>query len=396
MPLKSLKCVGTAISAIAMLVTPVVAQNPIVRLQKRATIPKVCESVVPASIDHQVDVEALVKEAKCKGAGDMLSEYTFVMHETRRGKDKKKPSKEEVTTYEVYVPTLKAGISAKGVMLVSSRNGVPVPPDELARERRRAGERLEREESNIARQHSPSETTSGLATGMRPIGVYLEMRINGNVFILQDLLDLCELKLTKRQQIEGRETLVFGFAARPSEHFNDDEKYFAPLSGTIWIDAHDRIVTRLVAWPSRVTDAIVNKADPIVSKAAAPSSTKRHAIYVDRIDIKPARSPGEQPTAVYVDRIDTNPPIEKPPAVYVNQIGSKAAPTPSEKPPAVYVEMMRLPEGIWLPKVARLNGADYPKLFNSLNYDAIYTIGKYKRFSTEIQDVQLDAPKTPR
>jgi len=48
-----------------------------VEAEKRATtIPKVCESIVPASIGDKVDVDGLVKEAICKGAGDMMTEFT--------------------------------------------------------------------------------------------------------------------------------------------------------------------------------------------------------------------------------------------------------------------------------------------------------------------------------
>src|SRR5215207_3066523 len=44
----------------------VAAQNVRVNIGKRATaIPKVCESVTPASIENQVDIPTLVKEAFC-------------------------------------------------------------------------------------------------------------------------------------------------------------------------------------------------------------------------------------------------------------------------------------------------------------------------------------------
>src|SRR5205823_6007563 len=106
---------------------------------KRATaIPKVCEAVVPASIDGTADVSALVKEANCKGAGDMINEYTYVMKWERREKDKKGRIKEETRTYEVFAPTLKSGTRSRSILLVTSKNGVPVPPDELEKERLRA------------------------------------------------------------------------------------------------------------------------------------------------------------------------------------------------------------------------------------------------------------------
>jgi len=58
----------------------------------------------------------------------------------------------------------------------------------------------------------------------------------------------------------------------------------------------------------------------------------------------------------------------------------------------VYVEMMLLPEGIWLPRVVRINGADYQKLFDGITGDSLSTFSNYVRFSTEIKDVKVNTP----
>src|SRR4030095_1724645 len=134
---------------------PVFAQNASVSIGKHVSrIPKVCESVVPASIEGTVDIPALVKEASCKGAGDMLAEYSYVMNSLGRSKDKKGQTKEGSTTREVFFPTLKSG-TRKGVMVVTARDGVPVPAAELEKARTEAGERLEKAEEKNARE-SPS------------------------------------------------------------------------------------------------------------------------------------------------------------------------------------------------------------------------------------------------
>src|SRR5437667_10914108 len=89
---------------------PIFAQNASVTVGKRASrIPKACEGVVPASIEGTVDIPALVKEAYCKGAGDMMAEYSYVLNSAERSKDKKGQVQEETTTYEVFIPTLKSG-----------------------------------------------------------------------------------------------------------------------------------------------------------------------------------------------------------------------------------------------------------------------------------------------
>jgi len=55
---------------------------------------------------------------------------------------------------------------------------------------------------------------------------------------------------------------------------------------------------------------------------------------------------------------------------------------------------MRLPEGVWLPHVVRINGADYQKLFDGINRDSTSTFSNYIRFSTEIKDVRVN-PSNP-
>ena len=166
------------------------------------------------------------------------------------------------------------------------------------------------------RLHLPPRTDSSVK-GMLPLGMYTHTTNSRSSLFkkgsaalgIHAFLKTCELTLTRRGQHDGREILVFSFTPRPDAQFNDNEKYIAQLTGEIWIDAQDRIVTRLTGWPSLV--------------AGIPGST--------------------------------NPP--PPPS-------SKSG----ERPPAVYVEMMRLPEGIWLPRVIRINGADYQKLFDGIDH----------------------------
>ena len=313
----------------------VVAQDVRVELGKHTSrIPKGCESVVPASIDGQIDMHALLSETICKGAGDMLIEYSYTLTSGRRTKNKNGEAKETTTTFEVFIPTMKNGGRARGILVATSHDGVPVPPAALEKERMKAGERLEKEEAKIERgPSSPPPPEESAATGMAPIGMYSRTFVHhsslttdrGAVLTIQTFLQTCQLKFLKRASNEGREVLVFNFTPRPDAQFRDYEKYIAQLSGEIWIDAQDHIVTRLVGWPA-----------------------------------------GEQ-----------------------DKIGSS---NPSERPPAGYVDMTRLKEGVWLPRMARINAADYPKLFDGLTADSTSTYTNYIRFSTEIKDVKINPP----
>jgi hypothetical protein len=320
---------------LALSLSPVAAQNMRVDITRRSTkIPEACRSVVPASIHGPLDIPALIKEAICKGAGDMLSEYTYVMNVQSRKKGKHGQVKEETTTYEVFIPTLKSGMLATGILLVTSRNGVPVPPAELEKERLKTGEHLEKEEDKIRADTQAPATNSDSVKGMLPLGMYTRNTINsvgarmGSASLdVGDFLGTCDLTLLRRERPDGRETLVFRFAPRPNAHFDINEQYATQLTGEIWIDATDRIATRLIGWP---------------------------------------RSPATQ---------------------------SLTASSP--EPPAVYAEMMRLREGIWLPRLIRINGLDYPTLFDRITFDSIWTYSNFIHFSTEIKDYKLNAPSRP-
>jgi hypothetical protein len=289
-----------------------------------------------------------VKEAYCKGAGDMLADYTYVMTSVGRSIDKKGRTKQESTTYEVFIPVLKSGTRGKGILVVTSRNGVPVPAGELEKARMEAGKRLEKaEEKNASEKPSAPESAPDVK-GMLPLGMYTHTTNNHSstfgksgsaALAIHTFLKTCELTLVRRAQHDGRETLVFNFTPRPDAQFADNEKYIAQLTGEIWIDAQDRIVSRLVGRPT--------------------SSTSN------------TRSTQAAPTAV------------------------ASVPRPGDAPPAVYVEMMRLPEGVWLPRIIRINGADYQTLFDGITSESISTFSNFVRFSTEIKDVKIDPDVRP-
>jgi hypothetical protein len=343
--MKYLYGLGTSLLVMLSAATVLVGQDARVEIGKHANaIPRVCESVVPANIDGTVDIPALVKEAYCKGAGDMLADYTYVTNSLRREKDKKGKEKEETFTYEVFFPTLKSGMRAKGIMVTTSHNGVPVPAAEVEKARQRAAERTEKEEAKIASEASvPPAASSNTRVGMLPLGMYAHTTMSHQSFgrkhsatlAIHTFLKNCDLTLARREQIGGRETLIFSFTPRADAKFADDEKYIAQLKGEIWIDAKDRIVIRLVGWPASV---------PATANLAAvntPGSTKGAA----------------------------------------------------EMPPAVFVEMLHLDAGIWLPRMIRVNGADYPTLFDGITADSSGTYSNFIRFSTEIQDVTTTPKK---
>jgi hypothetical protein len=131
--------------------------------------------------------------------------------------------------------------------------------------------------------------------------------------------------MLSREQKDGREVLIFRFIPKAQAQVSANAMYIAQLTGEIWVDAKDHIVTRLAGWP-------------------------------------------RDPNATESQRSST------------------------EKPPAVYAEMMRLREGIWLPRLIQLNGSTYPTLFDHITTDISWTYSNYIHFSTEIKDFKMNSP----
>jgi hypothetical protein len=348
MKAKSMTNLIRAVVLATVLSYPIAAQNTHVEIGKRSgAIPKSCQLVTPANLEGTVDIPALVKEAICKGAGDMLAEYTYTVNSLKREKGKKGKVTDETFVYEVMIPTLKAGMSTKGVLVVTSHNGVAVPAEELEKARSKAAEKIEEEEERIARANGGATSPGpAVTTGILPLGVYTRTTLNRSSFgmktagvtlAVSDFLRTCDLVFNRREQIAGRDTLIFSFTPRPGFQLGDNQKYIAALKGEIWIDAADRIVIRLVAWPANI-------ANPLPTNTPDPWAT----LEID------------------------------------------------ERLPAIYFEMMRLPQtGVWLPHVVHINGADHRSLFDGVKTISTSIYSNYIRFSTEVKDAEVEPPKNP-
>ena len=113
------KQASKAVLVAVISVFPVSAQSVQIKAVKETTaVPKACESIVRTNIEGQVDIKALVKEASCKGSGDMMTEYTYVLKSVKREKRNKGQTKEETRVYEVFMPSLQSGTRGNGVVLL--------------------------------------------------------------------------------------------------------------------------------------------------------------------------------------------------------------------------------------------------------------------------------------
>ncbi len=63
---------------------------------------------------------------------------------------------------------------------------------------------------------------------------------------------------------------------------------------------------------------------------------------------------------------------------------------------AVVFEQTRLADGVWLPRFSQINAAAKVLLFAGFHIDATHEYSNYRRFSTNVGDDKIDAPKRAR
>ena len=63
------------------------------------------------------------------------------------------------------------------------------------------------------------------------------------------------------------------------------------------------------------------------------------------------------------------------------------------KEAAIIYQQVRLPTGVWLPSLIRMNAAGDDQLFNGLNWDVLFEMSDYKRFDIGVDKIEIDSSK---
>jgi hypothetical protein len=188
------------------------------------------------------------------------SDYTYTSKTTDRETKDGRVVKEKVTVAEVYP---QYGESVKKVL---SRDGVPLSAEESEREFRRAvegfkkGEReAEKRRAELAKQAAaprPAPVPKAIPTFGPNWGFGFRSGFSSGSFqlALSHFMQAGEFRSPRLEQFRGRDAVVLDFRPRPDyAPIDDSRKPYAKLAGRIYIDAADRQIMRLEAWP--VTEA---------------------------------------------------------------------------------------------------------------------------------------------
>lgn len=200
--------------------------------------------------EDSINVSSLIRDALEHGKGNkLLTEYTYLMRLGERRTNKKGEATEVVEVYESYIPTLKTQGNTAAVLLQITEKGVPLSAEKIEKERQKTAERLLKAEAD-ARKHNSRVPNEAL----RSKGAYFTIRL-GQFFRrdlridVRALLQDCDFSQARRETLNGRAVIALDFAPPPDVRFDSELQYVSRLTGTVWIDAEERILTRLEGWP---------------------------------------------------------------------------------------------------------------------------------------------------
>ncbi|HKG15260.1 MAG TPA: hypothetical protein VKB12_18190, partial [Pyrinomonadaceae bacterium] len=225
---------------------------------------------------ESVDVRALLSEVALKEKSMLARrlEYTWTAKVTDREPGRRGEVRKETSSlYEVYP------VRGEFARKLLERDGVPVSRERADKELKQAAERLEkaaREEQKRAESkpapppQTPEQTQNpsglpsfGFSTGHRESNGFGSTEISLAVW---RFFRYCEFSDPRRETFKGRESVALDFRPRADFRPADElQKPYARLRGRLWIDAADRTVARLEAWPDDAqTSADARAPEPAV------------------------------------------------------------------------------------------------------------------------------------
>jgi hypothetical protein len=209
-------------------------------------------------------------------------------------------------------------------VLLIARNGAPVSPGKLAKER----ENLTRELNEFERDpdHSgrgKNGVTFSMSGGaVRNYGGFKSRTglMGGTVVLSPSLIvNNAEFGAGRRETLNGRDTMVLEFRVKPGLKLDREVAYVGKVEGVVWIDVQDRTLARLEGWQRR------------------------------------------------------------------DSLGGASVSVPRHVRPHVYFEQIRVADGIWFPRRLWLRDDETTTMFKSIKYAEVgVEYENYRRFRTEI------------
>ena len=232
------------------------------------------------------DVRALLMEVALKEQGMTAHrlEYTWTAKITDRELGKHgEVKKESSSLYEVYP------VHGEFARKLLERDGVPVSQERADKELKKTAERLEKsareDQKRAEARPTPPPTPQtpeqlqnpaglpsfGFTTGHRESNGFSSTEI---AIAIWRFFRYCEFNGPRREILNNRETIVLDF--RPRADFRPADELQRPY---VWIDAAERAVARLEAWP----DDAPTSADAREPSIVFEQARVREGVWLERL-----------------------------------------------------------------------------------------------------------------
>ncbi len=203
-----------------------------------------------------LDIPLLIRDSDRLGIAMhlRLPEYTYVQTRISRELSQRGKLIERVSAYEAY-PINVPGHHHHVISLISE-DGVPVSPKRLKKERQQAVKEIE-----TAERGSMPQATVG-AEKYVTAGIGMSQAGDGVWIGVSQFLRQCEFGAPRYDRLAGRDMIALNIHSCASNVSVPREQYLGRMAGVVWIDAVDKVVARLEAWPASATEQEIPSAPP--------------------------------------------------------------------------------------------------------------------------------------
>lgn len=211
-----------------------------------------------------LDIPLLIRDCDRLGTAMhlRLPEYTYLQTRLSRELDQRGKLVEHVSSYEAY-PIIVLGHHRHVISLVSE-DGAPISPKRLKKERQQASKEMETAVRESVLQNSSGQNSSGLDSSEHVSGAptaSAEKYVSAGIGVSQagdgvwigvsQFLQQCRFSAPRYVRLADRDVIALNIHSCATNMSSPRERYLARMAGVVWIDAADKVVARLEAWPRR-------------------------------------------------------------------------------------------------------------------------------------------------
>jgi len=178
-----------------------------------------------------------------------LPEYTYLQTRLSRELDQRGKMVERASAYEAY-PIIVLGHQRHVISLISE-DGAPVSPKRMKKERQQAAKEIE-----TAERESAIQVSGALAGGAEKYvaaGIGVSQTGDGVWIGVSQFLRRCRFGEPRYDRLADRDMIALNIHPCAGDVGDPREQYLARMAGVVWIDAVDKVVARLEAWPASET-----------------------------------------------------------------------------------------------------------------------------------------------